>query len=292
MMREFYEKFEKWLRSAKTLGAPQGPKTQELMNLMSTITTWNPPEKSGTRVYDDRKFFKSLKTAVAGGKTLSAPQWEALLRLAVKYRDQLPDLDACAEKYGFAQELETTREERAARDAMIREWQKKREVAAAAAPPQDGLADVFDAMKAIAWKAPEKSFRRAFDEKKFFESLREQNAKGRTLSEKQLTALGRLAVRYKDQLPGFDRIASVLHLEKQPDAAAAPAKPLPMGEADELIRKMKTIISWAEPRKIRGRVYDDKAFFESLAKQRAAGKVLSEKQLAALKKTAAKYSIE
>jgi len=294
MMHDFYKKFEKWLRTAKTLGAPQGPKTQELMNLMSSISTWNPPEKSGSRVYDDRKFFKSLKAAVAGGKALSAPQWDALLRLAVKYRDQLPELDACAEKYGFAQELEATREERAARDAMIREWQKKREDAAAAAPPQDGLADVFNAMKSIAWKAPEKSFRRAFDEKKFFESLREQNAKGRALSEKQLSALGRLAMRYKDQLPGFDRIASILHLEKQPDAAAAaaaPANPLPMGEADELIRKMKAIVSWAEPRKIRGRVYDDKAFFESLAKQRAAGKVLSEKQLAALKKTAAKYSI-
>ena len=36
---------------------------------------------------------------------------------------------------------------------------------------------------------------------------------------------------------------------------------------------------------------DDKVFFESLAKQRAAGKTLSEKQVAALKKTAAKYSI-
>ena len=64
-----------------------------------------------------------------------------------------------------------------------------------------------------------------------------------------------------------------------------------MEDADELIRKMKSISTWNEPRKIRGRVYDDKAFFESLAKQRAAGKMLTAKQLAALKKTAAKYSI-
>ena len=102
-------------------------------------------------------------------------------------------------------------------------------------------------------------------------------------------------MRYKDQLPDFARIASALHLEEKSSVAdpVVPAsKPVPMGEADELIQKMKSISNWAEPKKIRGRVYDDQAFYESLAKQRASGKVLSEKQLAALKKTAAKYSIE
>ena len=295
MMRTFYEKFEKWLQNAKTLGAPKGPKAEALVALMETIQNWNPPEKNGSRVYDDKKFFKSVKTAFAAGKPLSAPQWDALLRMAVKYQSQLPKLDACAKKNGFAQELAVSREEQAARQAMIQEWQKKREDAAASAPPQETLSDVFAAMKAIPWKAPEKGFRRSFDEKKFFESLLEQSSKGRALSAKQLAALGRIALRYKDQLPDFARIASALHLEEKSSAAdpAVPAsKPVPMGEADELSRKMKSISNWAEPKKIRGRVYDDQAFYESLAKQRASGKVLSEKQLAALKKTAAKYSIE
>ena len=293
MMRTFYDKFEKWLQSAKTMGAPKGPKGDQLISLLGTIKSWNPPEKSGTRVYDDRKFYKSVKTAVDSGRQLSAPQWEALLRMAVKYHDQLPELDRCAKKYGFADELNTTREERAARQAMIQEWQKKR--AAVPAPPQDDLADVFNAMKAIRWKAPEKGTRRVFDEKKFFESLQEQSSKGRALSEKQIKALGRIAVRYKNELPGFNRIAAALHIEDSAKPAADPAAPaaetIPMGEVDDLIRKMKSITSWAEPKKVRGRVYDDQAFFESLAKQRASGKVLSEKQVAALKKTAAKYSI-
>ena len=296
MMRTFYEKFEKWLHSAKTMGAPQGAKAAELVALMDSIANWNPPEKSGTRVYDDRKFFRSIRSAFASGKQLSAPQWDALLRMAVKYHDQLPGLDACAKQNGFEAELSACREEMAARQAMIREWQKKREETALAAPPQDNLADVFTAMKAIRWKAPEKGFRRGFDEKKFFESIQEQSAKGRALSEKQLAALSRLAVRYKDQMPDFSHVAQLLHIEDKAAAASAdpavPApQPVPMGEIDDLITKMKTITSWAEPRKIRGRVYDDKAFFESLAKQRAAGKTLSEKQVAALKKTAAKYSI-
>ena len=297
MMRTFYEKFEKWLQSAKTMGAPQGAKAAELVALMDSISAWNPPEKSGNRVYDDKKFFRSIRTAFTSGKQLSAPQWDALLRMAVKYHEQLPGLDECARRNGFEAELTACREEHQARQAMRLEWQKKREQTAAAAPPQDNLSDVFAAMKAIRWKTPEKGFRRSyFDEKKFFESLQEQSSKGRTLSEKQLAALSRLAVRYKDQLPNFSHVAQILHIEDKAAAAAAdptvPApQPIPMGEVDDLISKMKTITSWAEPKKVRGRVYDDQAFFESLAKQRAAGKNLSEKQVAALKKTAAKYSI-
>ena len=295
MMHAFYDKFEKWLQTAKTIGAPKGPKASELIALMETIRNWNPPEKNGSRVYDDKKFFKSVKTAFAAGKTLSAPQWDALLRMAAKYSDQLPGLEKCAEKFGFAQELKASREEFAARQNLIREWRKKREDAAAAAPSGNNLTEVFAAMKKIPWKTPEKGSRRSFDEKRFFESLQEQSSKGRTLSEKQLAALGRIAVRYKDQLPRYDMIAAALHLEEKKDSAgavSAPGKPVPMDEADELIRKMKSITGWAEPRRVRGRVYDDQAFYESLAAQRAAGKVLSEKQFAALKKTAAKYSIE
>ena len=295
MMRTFYEKFENWLKSAKTMGAPQGPKGSQLISLLGTIQNWNPPEKNGTRVYDDRKFYRSVKSALDAGRQLSAPQWEAMLRMAVKYSDQLPDLDSCAEKYGFTGELNATREERAARMAMVREWQQKRAAAAAAAPPQDNLADVFNAMKAIRWKAPDKGTRRGFDEKKFFESLQEQVGKGRTLSDKQLKSLGRIAVRYKNDLPDFAAIANALHLEEKTVPAAAPAaepaRPVTMDEVDALIVKMKKITSWAEPKRVRNRVYDDQAFFESLAKQRAAGKVLTEKQVAALKKTAAKYSI-
>jgi hypothetical protein len=296
MMRAFYDDFEKWLKSAKTMGAPKGPKGTQLISLLGTIQNWNPPEKSGTRVYDDRKFYRSVKSAVDAGRQLSAPQWEALLRMAVKYADQLPDLEQCAQKYGFTEELNTTREERAARMAMVQEWQQKRAAAAAAAPPQDNLADVFTAMRAIRWKAPEKESRRGFDEKKFFESLQDQVRKGRTLSDKQLKSLGRIAVRYKDELPDFAKIAAELHLDEKvahtaDPAAAATAKPISMDEVDALITKMRKITSWAEPKRVRNRVYDDQAFFESLAKQRAAGKVLTEKQAAALKKTAAKYSI-
>ena len=292
MMKAFYEKFEKWLQNAKTLGAPQGKKVGQLIDMMEQIKEWAAPEKSGKRVYDDKKFVNSVRTSYNAGKTLSAPQWEALLRLTVKYAEQLPDMLSFASENGFLDEYQAAAEDFAARQAMLKEWQEKREAAIAAAPPQDDLALVFNLMKAIAWKAPEKGGRRFFDEKKFFESLRDQAANGRVLSDKQLNALGRLAERYKDQIVDFVKVAEILHLETAEDPAEEQGNAgNAMDEADHLIEELKKIKTWEEPRKIRGRVYDDKVFFESLAKQRAAGKVLSDKQLAALKKTAAKYAV-
>jgi hypothetical protein len=47
---------------------------------------------------------------------------------------------------------------------------------------------------------------------------------------------------------------------------------------------------WAEPVQRGRRTYDDKEFFESLSRQRGNGKTLSDKQLAALRKLAAKYA--
>ncbi len=290
MMHTFYDKFEKWLQEAKAQGAPAASKVNALLNLMDNFEDWNPPEKGEKRVYDDKKFYKSICRNFTDGKALSAPQWEALLRLAVKYRDKIAGLPECAAKNGFEDEFRSTVEELDQRNIRAEERRQKQEEAAATAPAQDNITDVFTAMKAIAWKEPEKGARRFFDDKKFFESLRRQSEQGRPLSEKQLAALGKLAERYKEQLPTFDHIVSVLNLPAA-DPAKEAASSASMTEADELLRKMKNISTWEEPKKVRGRVYDDKVFFESLTKQRGAGKVLSDKQLAALKKTAAKYSI-
>ncbi len=290
MMHTFYGKFEKWLREAKAQGAPASSKVNALLCLMNDFNGWNPPEKGEKRVYDDKKFFHSICRNFNDGKALSAPQWEALLRLAVKYRDRLPGLPECAAENAFDEELRSTIEEQKQRQTLAKERRQRKEEAAAEAPAQENVSDVFDAMKAIAWKEPDKSSRRFFDDKKFFESLRKQSEQGRPLSEKQLAALGKLAERYKEQLPTFDHIVSVLNLPAA-DPAKETAASASMTETDELLRKMKNITAWEEPKKVRGRIYDDKVFFESLAKQRAAGKILSDKQLAALKKTAAKYSI-
>lgn len=296
MMQDFYCKFEEWLQCAKTMGAPKETKVHSLLEKMAEITQWAEVEKTpGKRAFNDKKFFTSVKNAFDSGKAISAPQWDALLRMALKYESQLADLKECASSCGFAKELEAMRAENEARLALAEEWRKKREEARKAAPSQEYLGEVMNALKAVEFAPPEKGARRFFDEKKFFQSLLDQYSKGNVLSEKQLNVLKRMVVKYKDSLPAYEKIASLMQIVPEGEGSSPEnsggTAPVPMGEVDELIGKMKEIRNWNEPKKIRGRVYDDKAFFESLAKQRASGKTLSEKQVAALKKTAAKYSV-
>ena len=75
--------------------------------------------------------------------------------------------------------------------------------------------------------------------------------------------------------------------------AAQPAEALGApSDADVLLKELSKITAWAEPVKRGRRVYDDKDFFDSLMKQKKSGKVLSIKQVEALRKLAAKYGIQ
>ena len=73
-------------------------------------------------------------------------------------------------------------------------------------------------------------------------------------------------------------------------APAAPAAPNP--EVTRLLEELGKVTEWAEPVKKGRFTYDDKVFYESLAKQHASGKILSERQQAALIKMAGKYGVK
>ena len=132
-----------------------------------------------------------------------------------------------------------------------------------------------------------------YDDKKFYTSLKTQSQGGRPLSEKQLAALGKMASKYQDQIPNFERIASILNVAPaetvSPEASAA-ANAM-MAEADALLEKFSHVTKWNVPKKVGRRIYDDKVFYESLSKQRSEGKALSDRQFAALQKLAAKYQL-
>ena len=148
-------------------------------------------------------------------------------------------------------------------------------------------------MDSVQWKEPEKTGRRVYDDKKFYTSLKTQSQGGRPLSEKQLAALGKMASKYQDQIPNFERIASILNVvpaeAASPEASAA-ANAM-MAEADALLEKFSHVTRWNEAKKVGRRIYDDKVFYESLSKQRSEGKALSDRQFAALQKLAAKYQL-
>lgn len=308
MLKNFYEKFSKWLSEAKNAGAPEAQKAKAVLELLSSVKNWDEPEKGAKRVYDDKKFYTSVQTKAGQGTTISAKQWEALLNLVVKYASQLKNLKEVAQANGFEKDIKAAMERLDDRRKKQEEIRQRRESAAVSAPPQESLESVFQAMQGIPWNPPEKRGARVYDDKKFFESLKKQMESGKLLSEKQISALAKIASRYASSIPNYESVVREL-TGTVPDAlpsadgssaqgtnaetSSAPAASGGPGEAevDRLLKAMAEITDWAEPEKKGRRVYNDKEFYESLAKQRASGKVLSFKQVAALTKLAAKYKI-
>ena len=291
MLSDFYEKFSLWLQSAKDKGAPPTDKTVALLTQLEKVPQWEKIEKTaGHRAFNEQRFFKSIQDKFKKDSKISEKQWDALLALAVKYRPILPELDAVAEQTGFMSELQAAADKIRTRQEEFEERQAKREAAQAAAPAQPGIARIFEAMKDIKWQPAEKRRGRDFDDNKFFESLRKQSEAGKSLSEKQLAALAKIFTKYGEQIPNYNELAPLLGMEVKPQESEADSDEK-RKQVEELLAAFEKVTQWAEPVK-RGRyVYDDKEFVASIRKQASAGKVLSDKQVAALNRLAAKYSL-
>ena len=291
MLSDFYEKFSLWLQSAKDKGAPPSDKTVALLTQLENVPQWEKIEKTaGHRAFNEQRFFKSIQDKFKKDSKISEKQWDALLALAVKYRSILPELDAVAKQIGFMDELQAAADKIRTRQEEFEERQAKREAAQAAAPAQPGIARIFEAMKDIKWQPAEKRRGRDFDDNKFFESLRKQSEAGKALSEKQLAALAKIFTKYGEQIPAYNELAPLLGMEVKPEETEADNDEK-RKQVEDLLRAFENVTQWAEPVK-RGRyVYDDKEFVASIRKQASAGKVLSDKQVAALNRLAAKYSL-
>ena len=290
MIRSFYDKFSGWLKDAKGAGAPENRKADSLIAQIHKIRNWEIPERTaGKKAFDDRKFFASIETKYSKDGLISGRQWEALLTLALKYEQDLPELRSIAEENGFADDLADADAKRKKAEAGRKETIIKRMEAAAAAPSQDGLPQIFAAMNNLKWAEPEKRRGRLYDDSKFFESLKKQCDAGKNLSEKQIAALGKMIEKYQDQLP--EAASYIATINTKLPAVDDPAAGEKAAAAAELIAQFDKVTKWAEPVRKGRRVYDDHEFVKSIANHLKAGKVLSDKQLEALRKMAAKYSM-
>lgn len=287
MLKNFYGKFSEWLAAAKSAGAPEAEKAAAVLELLGKVKAWDAPEKNGKRVYDDRKFYTSVQAKAEKGTAVSSKQWEALLNLVVKYADQLRNVDDYAAKYHLESDIDSARERVENIRKMREEIQLRREEAASNAPPQENVLAVFKAMANVPWNPPEKRGARVYDDKKFFDSLKEQVESGKVLSERQTAALAKMASRYAEAIPGYEELMKELGITVEKPSEDGGSQT----EADRILKALSEIKEWAAPEKKGRRVYDDREFYESLAKQRASGRVLSPKQSAALMKLAAKYKI-
>jgi DNA topoisomerase-1 len=81
----------------------EGPDTQSgpLLDATKNVTAWKDPVKRGRRVFDDKDFDASLRAQFERSGRLSPKQRAALQRMVFRYRDQVPDFEALAQRHGW-----------------------------------------------------------------------------------------------------------------------------------------------------------------------------------------------
>jgi DNA topoisomerase-1 len=291
MLEEFYKSFATWVGEAKTLGAPEKEKAEKAIHLFDTVQNWKAPEKKARRTYDDHKFLESIKGQFEKNGVISEKQWGAILRLAFQYKEQIPDYNMKMTELGVNPDAADAAAKSLAQGADAADPRTPTEKAA----EMEIFKELLSVLKSVKTADPETERRRGgrkFDDKKFIVSINNQLEDGRILSEKQVNAIKKLTVKYKDQIPDFEKLSAKMNLTENASSAgtgSAPASSANTEEIKKLIEQLGGITEWEKPVKKGFRTFDDKSFYGSLSKQFSAKNNLSEKQVAALKKIVGKY---
>lgn len=169
----------------------------------------------------------------------------------------------------------------------FQQWVEK-----AKGPPADvgkvqGLLDLLRDVKD--WAPATKRNKRTYSDEKFVQSVREQLAEGKKpITDRQLEALLKLALRYQGQLPALAALADKLDLHAELATHAKSAEP-----PDENMKRCLSLLAnvpFDPARQVGKRLYDDRVFFESLRGQVESGKRLSDNQLHHLHRLLLKYA--
>lgn len=177
--------------------------------------------------------------------------------------------------------------------SMLTEFYRDLEqsVAKAKGPPVDSH-KVMRLLELLAkvreWAPAQKRGKRTYSDQKFFDSIGQQWKSRKSISAAQWEALQRMAARYADQVPEIRAEAEQLGLQEALENADRAAQP----PCEATLRKLELLekIEFDEPRKVGRRVFDDKAFVESLRKQVQFGKRLSDKQIHHLDRILMRYA--
>jgi DNA topoisomerase-1 len=253
MMQEFYPSLLEWIDHAKETAEPAF--VEKCFDALGHVTEWAPAVKSGRRTYDDHKTFEDLKEKVGEGELLSKRQGEMLHKMCCRYIKQVPE--------ALAKELELVEPE-----AVRGDTPRKLEI-----------------LSTVQFEEPRKVGKRTYDDKKFCSSLTDQITMGKRLSDRQLAYLDTLLTKYSEQIPNFDALKAEFKLDEKKEVEADPA-------IAPILSAFDAVTEWAEPVKRGKRVFDDKEFIDSLSGQFKVKGTLSDRQVAALKRTAAKYGTQ
>ncbi len=284
MMKNFYnDSFTGWLETAKHQNSPDAQPSEALLNLFKEIKTWNKTEASETskRAYDDQRFVNSIARQFEKNKRITEKQWNTLIRLAVTYEAQLPELDAVAKQFDFS---ETLSQARTQRDAQASNTPSEQ------ADPK--LVALLAALEKVEFTPPATTGARVFSEEKFVKSIIDQTHTGKVLSPKQQATLARMVDNYASQNEALHELAEKAELPIRKTKANAPE---PINE--EQVAKIKDMITflsaytaWDAPVKRGQKTYDDASFFESMKTQFEENKTLSPRQFNALLRMYDRYS--
>lgn len=253
MMGDFYSRFSTWMEQAKEPPADQA-KVEGVMALVSQITEWAPEVQHGKRKYSDARFVTSISDQIeAKEKPISDKQVEALVKIALRYRSQIPDLDAKLTALGYQELVASDQALASTESAMMR----------------------FDLLETIELSESQASF---------VDSLRNQVVHGRKLSDKQMAALERIIVQNAVQFEDFDAVRKQLGLSSEE------AKPEQDTESPLLLEMLGQVTTWQEPvTRGKKKVFNDKDFYDSLAGQFARQQSLTVRQRAAIKRMVFRY---
>ena len=251
MMESFYPSLLEWIDHAKETADPQW--VARCLEALSNVREWSEPVKTTKRTYDDQKTFMDIKETTDSGELLSKRQGEMLFKMCCRYYHQIPD--------SYIKELELKEPEAVREDTSYK----------------------LSLLKDIVFEAPAKVGKRVYDDSKFVKSLGEQVTMEKRLSDRQIAYLDSLLGKYADQIDNFEEIKANLKLGEKIKVDADPT-------TAPILEMLDKITNWAEPTKRGKREFNDKSFYESLASQFKSKGALSERQLAALKKMAARYA--
>ena len=255
MMGDFYKRFKQWMDLAKEPPADAG-KVSAVLALLDNVTAWAPEVQRGKRKYSDERFVASVREQIEKAeKAVSDKQLEALAKMTIRYRGQIPGADEALGGLGFHEVVASDN----------------------AAPSSEEARRRFDVLKRV---------RLSETQTAFIESLSQQSESGRKLSGKQLAAIDRIIAQNATQLEDYDEIKRTLQLtvtevDQPPDV-----------ESPLLMEMLGQVTQWQEP-VTRGKMtFDDKAFFASLADQYDRKKFLSPRQRYAMKRMVFRYKAQ
>jgi hypothetical protein len=250
MIGDFYTQFKEWMLAAREPAADM-TLVAAVLAALEPVEDWAPPVKRGKRTYSDEQFVESIKRQIEqSDRPVSDRQLQVLLRMAGKYAGSLSAVQEILKAKGLQAQIDKLQES-APKEATLKKL---------------SIAEDLDLDEST---------------RKFVTSLRTWTDRGRALSDAQTAALNRVLEGYAEQIPDFDTLREEFGLSKTERSEDE--------ESKLLLAAMATVKEWKEPVTKGKRVFDDKAFYDSLSSHFSKKKMLSPRQKAALKKMVKRY---